>query len=79
MTTDPATKSKLFLGFAVVCLLFLFETAVAHRHLPSPASPYIWALLGCGALVGFGLAAWFHRKARSGQPAAPAGRPRPEA
>lgn len=71
MNTDHARRAKLFLGFAVVCLLFLFETAVAHQHLPSPASPYIWALLGCGALVGFGLAAWFHRKARSASPPAP--------
>ena len=50
------------LGFAVVLAVFLLETVVAHQRLPSPASPYVWGLLGSGSLVCLALAGWFHRK-----------------
>ena len=65
MNTDCQRKSRLSLGVAVVLLLFLSETVVAHQHMPSVASPYVWALLGGGSLVCLGLAAWFHGKSRS--------------
>jgi hypothetical protein len=65
MKVDWARRAKLLLGFAVVLLLFLFETVVAHQRLPNPASPLVWALLGCGSVVCLCLAAWFHRRARS--------------
>lgn len=65
MDNNDARKSKLCLGFGLVLLLFLFETVVAHRRLPNSASPYVWGLLGGGALLCFGLAAWFHRKSKA--------------
>lgn len=67
MNADHARKAKVCLGLGVVLLLFLFETVVAHRHMPSPASPYVWALLGGGAALCFGLAAWFHAASRRGR------------
>ncbi len=59
---ESARKAKLFLGFAVVLLVFLSETVVAHQRLPNPASPYVWGLLGLGALVCLALAARFHAR-----------------
>lgn len=57
-------KAKIALGFAVVLLLFLGETLVAHRMLPNPASPLVWSLLGAGSLVCLGLAAYFWRASK---------------
>ncbi len=62
---ESARKARLFLGFAIVLLVFLSETIVAHQRLPNPASPYVWALLGLGAAVCLGLAARFHARSRS--------------
>ena len=64
MNSDDWRRSRLCLGFGIVCLVFLWETVVAHRHVPSPASPYVWALLGGGAVVLLGLAAWFDRRSK---------------
>lgn len=52
-------RSRLCAGLAVVLLVLLFETVVAHRRLPSPASPYVWAGLGLGAGLCAVLAAWY--------------------
>lgn len=57
-------RAKLAFGVAVICGLFLTETLVAHRTVPHPASPLIWALLGTTAAVALGLGAWWHRRAR---------------
>jgi hypothetical protein len=65
MKPDDRRRSRLYLGFGLVLLLFLSETVVAHQRLPSPASPLVWALLGGGSLLCFGLAAWFHRRSKS--------------
>jgi di/tricarboxylate transporter len=50
---DWTRRSQLCFGVAVICVLFLVETAVAHRSVPHPASPIIWGVLG---LVGVGAA-----------------------
>lgn len=51
-------RSKLVFGVAVICGLFLTETAVAHRTVPHPASPLIWAALGAVALVAVAVGLW---------------------
>ena len=48
---DWTRRSQLCFGVAVICGLFLVETAVAHRSVPHPASPIVWGVLG---LVGAG-------------------------
>jgi hypothetical protein len=45
-------KSKLGFGFALICVFFIVETVNADRLMSNPASPYVWALLGLGA-IGF--------------------------
>lgn len=57
-------KAKIALGFAVVLLLFLGETLVAHQMLPNPASPLVWSLLGAGAAMCLGMAAYFWRASK---------------
>jgi hypothetical protein len=61
---EHARKSRLFLGIAVVLLLFLAEAFVAHQRLPNAASPLIWALLGGGAVACLVIAAWYHGRSR---------------
>jgi hypothetical protein len=61
---ENARRARLCLGAALVQALFLGETMVAHRQLPSPASPYVWGLLGTGCALCVVLAAWFHRRSR---------------
>ncbi len=57
-------RAKLAFGVAVICGLFLTETAVAHRTVPHPASPLIWGALGTVAATALLLGAWWHRRAR---------------
>jgi hypothetical protein len=56
-------KSQLALGLCLICLLFLLETWNAHRVMPHPASPWIWAALGLGGAVAFAAGLWFRRQA----------------
>ncbi len=51
---DHDKRSKLALGVAVICGLFILETLQANRVSPNPNSPIVWAVLGgvgVGALV----------------------------
>ena len=61
---ESARKARLCLGLAIVLLVLLSETVVAHQRLPSPWSPWVWGGLGLGVALSLGLAAWFHRRAR---------------
>jgi len=54
---DAARKARLCLGLAIVLLVLLSETVVAHQRLPSPWSPWVWGCLGLGAALCLGLAA----------------------
>ena len=63
MRTEPKHKAAIALGVALICVLFLVETAVAHHHHPSPASPFVWgalSLVAVGALV-----AWARYRAQA--------------
>jgi len=61
---EHARKARLCLGMALVLLLLLSETVVAHQRLPSPWSPWVWGGLGVGVALCLGLAAWFHRRSK---------------
>jgi|GEM_PF-4914148 len=52
------------MGIAVICLLFLIETVVAHQTTPNALSPLVWAVLGGVGAVSAVLAAVWRAKAR---------------
>jgi hypothetical protein len=60
------TKSRIALGIACICAIFILETGVADRIHPSPASPYIWTALGTAAAVA--LAAFFRYRRPARRP-----------
>ncbi len=64
MTPDYQRRSRLAFGVTLICLVFLGETIVAHRTVPSPASPVVWTLLGGGALAALVYALWCRHRAR---------------
>jgi drug/metabolite transporter (DMT)-like permease len=57
-------RSQIALGVAVICGVFLLETSFAHRKMPSPASPYVWAGLGLMAVLALGYGLWCRQRAR---------------
>jgi drug/metabolite transporter (DMT)-like permease len=67
MQTEIQRKANNALGVFVVALVFLFETWVAHRSRPSPASPYVWGILGLVAVAALALFVYFRAKARAEQ------------
>jgi len=65
MRSELRRKSAIALGISLVCLLFLLETALAHRVMPSPASPVVWSLLGAVGVSALGLSVYYRWRARS--------------
>jgi len=57
-------RSAIALGIAVISFVFIVETSIAHRAMPSPHSPVVWTVLGVTLLGGAVMAAWFRRRAR---------------
>lgn len=66
MQSDPLRCSRIAFGVAAICVLFLIETMVAHRTVPSPASPWVWGALGVIGLVACGAGLWWRVQARRG-------------
>ena len=64
MKSDYLKRSRLAYGVALICLLFVLETVMAHSRFPSPASPLIWALLGSVGLGSLLYGWWCGRRAR---------------
>jgi drug/metabolite transporter (DMT)-like permease len=64
MQPDYLKKSRLAFGIAVICGVFLLETSFAHRKMPSPASPYVWAGLGMAALLALAYGLWCRQRAK---------------
>lgn len=62
---DYLRRSRIAFSVAVICGLFITETLSAHRVHPSPASPFIWAALGCLGVAALLYAAWCKLKLRA--------------
>lgn len=69
MQPDALKKSRLAFGVALICGVFLLETVFAHRKMPSPASPYVWAGLGTVAVLALAYGLWCRQRARREQDA----------
>ena len=64
MKAEYRKKSQIAFGVALICIVFLVETAFAHRKMPSPASPVIWAALGTVAACAVAYGLWCRHCAR---------------
>lgn len=71
MQPDDLKRSRLAFGLALICVVFLLETAFAHRKMPSPASLYVWAGLGAAAVLALAYGLWCRRRARRAVPQRP--------
>lgn len=56
--SDYLRRSRMAAGIGIVLAIMLIETRNVDRIMPSPYSPYVWALLGLGAAGCLGYAAW---------------------
>lgn len=65
MKAELERRAKIAWGIALIALVFLLETTFAHHKYPSPASPFVWALLGTIAAVAVGYGLWCRARARS--------------
>lgn len=65
MRNELKRKSAIALGVGLICGVFLLETSFAHRMTPSPASPYVWSLLGAVGAIALALSAYWRIKAKS--------------
>jgi hypothetical protein len=65
MRSELKRKSAIALGVSLICGVFLLETAVAHRAMPSPASPVVWSLLGAVGAMALALSVYYRWKAKS--------------
>ena len=71
MKGTPASRRELqrqaaiAFGIGLISLVFLLETAVAHRRLPSAASPWVWTVLGLVAALAFARGLWLRARANS--------------
>jgi hypothetical protein len=61
---DYDKRSKIALGVAVICGLFVLETVQAHRVAPQAASPFVWTLLGSVSVGALLYALWCKAKVR---------------
>ena len=57
-------RGSIAMGMAVICLLFLIETVVAHQTTPNALSPLVWSVLGCVGIVSVVLAAVWRARAK---------------
>lgn len=62
---DYLRRSRIAFAVAVICGLFITETMSAHRIHPSPASPFIWAVLGTLGASALVYALWCKLKLRA--------------
>jgi hypothetical protein len=57
------SRANTALGIALLALVFLAESAVAHHVAPNAASPLLWTVLGAVILGALGYAMWAKRRA----------------
>lgn len=59
---DYDKRSKLALGVAVICGLFILETLQANRVSPNAASPIVWTILGATGVGALLYSLWCRRR-----------------